>query len=914
MQIGSLVVLLICLAASLYIFIGCMAYLLDAMEYQHLLILSIINMVMAMLASFEVGRDVSERIITPVIMVLYGIAVLTYQSYFGTFSGIIHTKTYYKCIHFPFGIIGMVIMVNHCWLSVISDSTGIINLDRDQMYSLSVKGDSVFVLYMLVVMMIIIADGIRFYIDNRRKKPLRKRAEFMIFAMVVMAVLFVISSILQRSGVLVVASTFVSSIIYYLCGRIGAYNTEAMAANIMVKNMSDAVVIINQKGKFVRANPVAQKLFPEIKDAVPHQSDIAGLFEGKEGSRIQSGLKTYEITEDELYNKELFIGTVVVARDVTQEIERIKNAEAHREKAIAEARWNYYLMGSASHAIRTPLNVIIGTVDMAIQTEPTPQQISYLRQISRFSWQLVKRIDMFMNMMCTSGIAAEQKVENYKLNEKLYDMTGVAKFLLRGKDIDFKVNVNPSMPNGLNGNISLISVAAVNVLSNAAKYTDSGTITVDVDYEPVSGGKIKFTGKVTDTGRGIREEDKERIFGIFQRAENTEDVTGFGIGLYSVKEAIDLLGGVLTIESEYGKGSCFSMTVEQDIFDGTPIGNFDMNIDPYADEEDAIPENMYSYQWPGASALIVDDMDVNIEILDWMLSLYGLNDIKVAKRFEDAMRLYKENDFDIIFLDYMMDDVNGIYMMERMKDAGEKKSKFVVVTADSREESRDFYRKTFDGYLWKPIRRYRLEFVLNKLLPKNLRVEANASDNVEPGKNYLLPIFVKEVRRTLELILKRLNEGDYIKIAGAIHGIKGACMELGFKDFAKYAQYIEMDLRNGHRQNAYEIITEFCDRANRLLERLEAAPEDHVHIPAEEVPENSDVFEVRITYEWIEKVQECLYAFDYDNASAMMVEAKNQLDSVNAGIIADAIEELEDLEYEKAADILESLKERTARK
>ena len=918
MQIVSLIVLIICLALSIGMFLSCMRHLMDAMEYQHLLILNFINLVMAMLATFEVNRDIDDRLISPIVLLLFGSAVLIYQMYFCTFIGIIHGKIFYRCIYYSFTILGVAIMVNHGWLSVFNETFPLLDLSPDKLQLVARTGDRIFVIYVVIVIALIIIDGIRFFIDSKGNANLRKRAIFMISTMAVMEVLFVIASFYRRSGLLVVATVLTSIVIYHVCAAVGFYNTEAMAENILVKNMADGVVVLDQKNRFIKANPIALKLFPVLKDARPYRSEVAELFYAEEGNRIEYKGKTYELSMEELYNKELFIGTVCIARDVTMEVSRVKNAELRQEKALSEAKWNYYLMGSISHAIRTPLNVIIGTVDMTLQTDPTPQQVSYLRQVSRFSWQLVKRIDMLMNMMRLAGVSHEHRIENYKLNEKLYDLATMAKLLVRGKDIKLEFNVNPTMPNALRGNLSLIDVITVNLLSNSAKYTDRGSITVDMDYEWIGEKRIRISARVTDTGRGIKDEDKSRIFNIFERADDTAAEEGFGIGLYSVKEAIDQLGAELTIQSEYGSGSSFGVVIEQDVYDKSmTIGTFDMNVDPYNYTDAVSTGDAYSYKWPGVSALIVDDMDVNIEILDWMLSMYGVGDIKVAKRFDDALRLYRENDFDIVFLDYMMDDVNGIYMMERMKAvSSDKKSRFVVVTADSRQENREIYRTTFDGYLWKPIRRYRLEYVLNKLLPKSLRIEVDEKEVVEQGKNYLIPIFCKEAKKMIENVPGMLERGEYVRIAGAVHGIKGACMELGIRDFAKYAQFLEKDLRDGHHDTSDEAILEFVERTRKLVDRLSKLPTDEKgDSPGETLIASDDDTQdegtdVTITGEWVDEVEEYLSRFDYDAADEMLRTAHISASGEKAMIIEDALEELENLEYEKAADILQSLRKR----
>ncbi|MCR4843097.1 MAG: response regulator [Eubacterium sp.] len=897
---------------SLSILFRCLKVKYLSEEISLLMFQSLFSAVISLLASVECAKSMEERVLTAIILTLMGCSVLVSRYFLDAFAGIYHGRYFYLRSTIPFVVISVTMLSSHSWLGIFSQLTEVKAFLTSDVYRTYVNSTYYLYLLCLIVLISLIAwDGLKFSSKNNTDINAKQRTGHLIAVSVFLEIAVSIYLIMDVMEFLVLGNTLCMVYQYIISMRLGIYNTEATAGNFLLDTMRDGIVILDQNDYFLRCNAAAERIFPQLKDIEIHKTNLKEFVRDKVGQHISCDGRDYEVEYRPLHNRNLYIGTVLCARDVTEVTERMEILEQRRKQAADLAESIKTLVDSAVHEVRSPMNIIMGSARLAMQEPISPQARFYMMQIDRFGWDLLNRVDLFLDVARHSSGQFSSKVENFRLDEKLYKLYYAARLLVGDKDIEVCMEVDPKLPLGLIGTIDLYAIMSMNLLSNAVKYTESGRIDIIFTYEPVENRRINICTQVKDTGIGIRKEDMDRIFKDYERVSDSEAV-GSGLGLPAVKRLVDQLGGTIEFESEYGKGSTFSITMPLEIYDETPIGIFNGEQAPSEISGAAkfAPE-VIAYEWVGARVLIIDDMELNIEILDNAISRYGVS-VDVARHEAEAVERFKKNHYDMVFMDYWMEDGTGIKLKEQLEEIKPSDNcAFIVVTADASSDRKEYYKKQFDGYMWKPIKPGRLEYMLNKFLPRSKRTEVRHIEEVTPGKNYLIPIFCKEVRSILEDIPVQLSEGRYGNIAVKIHGIKGACREVGFHEFAQYAQIIEDDLRDGTLKDMDEIVVEFVSRAKSLIEKYEKTGEDR-----EARRESQRISELRnskqrvareISAKWVEETAGFIEEFDYDSAMELIEDIIDSVSEEDREVLIRVRNELDELEYDRAVEVLRTL-------
>ena len=294
-------------------------------------------------------------------------------------------------------------------------------------------------------------------------------------------------------------------------------------------------------------------------------------------------------------------------------------------------------------------------------------------------------------------------------------------FKAKAKELKFKADIDESSPRTLIGDDIRLRQILVNILNNAVKYTNKGHIIFKVEYlhsEEPNEANIRFS--VKDTGIGIKEENIEKLCIPFERIDEmrNRNIEGTGLGMSITNQLLDLLHSKLHVKSEYGVGSEFSFTLKQEIIDSTPIGKLETLIDP--------PSKGYSYkrtyEAPNANILIVDDNEMNRRVFVNLLKSTKMT-IDQASSGQACLEKVAQKKYDIIFLDHMMPQMDGIEtfnIMKQMEDYPSKGTPVVILTANAVVGAKEMYlEQGFDEFLAKPIDYRKLETLIQKLLSES---------------------------------------------------------------------------------------------------------------------------------------------------------------------------------------------------
>jgi CheY-like chemotaxis protein/HPt (histidine-containing phosphotransfer) domain-containing protein len=296
------------------------------------------------------------------------------------------------------------------------------------------------------------------------------------------------------------------------------------------------------------------------------------------------------------------------------------------------------------------------------------------------------------------------------------------------------MQVDPDIPDALIGDEVRLRQVVVNILNNAVKYTPKGSVTFTVKAKgEVDDDKLELQFIAQDTGIGIREEDKEKLFSKFQRLDlkKNRNIEGTGLGLAITVRLTEMMQGSITVDSVYGEGSTFTIHLPQQVEKYEPIGDFNARIEAALQEEENYQE---SFTAPQAHILVIDDNDMNLTVVESLLEKTLIH-VHTASSGKDCLQLIEDNHYDIVFLDHMMPEMDGIETLQRAKNLITSKCKdtpFIALTANAVAGVREmFLAKGFNDYLSKPVDGKTLERMVQKYLPPE-KIEPAGESTASP--------------------------------------------------------------------------------------------------------------------------------------------------------------------------------------
>lgn len=388
-------------------------------------------------------------------------------------------------------------------------------------------------------------------------------------------------------------------------------------------------------------------------------------------------------------------------------IEQLNIAKEQADKAN-QAKTDF--LSSMSHEIRTPLNAIVGFSECMLSSKDLNETKEFAKDVVDASHNLLEIVNGILDISKIEANKMDIIPKEYNPREVFNSLCKLVKPRIGAKPIEFKVNISPDLPGVLKGDMGKVKQIVLNLLTNAAKYTEKGTIEFNItciNRQDIK--KCQLYIAVKDTGRGIKQENISRLFDKFQRIEEDKNTTieGTGLGLAITKSLTEMMGGKITVDSKYEEGSVFRVYLEQDIIS--------MEIPESDSEEIEIDYNTN----PGKRILIVDDSKINLKVANQILKPYNFN-VKMVESGYEALEMMESQTFDLILMDIMMPKMNGVETLRRLKSIDGFDIPVIALTADAIEGTDEKYLNAgFDAYLSKPIDRYELDRVLNKYLGGN---------------------------------------------------------------------------------------------------------------------------------------------------------------------------------------------------
>ncbi len=389
------------------------------------------------------------------------------------------------------------------------------------------------------------------------------------------------------------------------------------------------------------------------------------------------------------------------------------------DEANAAGRAKSEFLAQMSHEIRTPINAIIGMDEMILRESKDEEIKEYAQNVKSASNTLLTLINGILDLSKIESGKMEIVRVKYDLPDMIDNLVNMLSEKAEKKGLELKLKIDEKLPTTLYGDDMKIRQIITNILTNAVKYTDKGSIMLTMKAEEVSGEDVKIRVEVKDTGIGIRQEDMEKLFASFQRLdeERNRNIEGTGLGMSIVQGLLSMMDSKLEVDSEYGKGSAFAFTIVQKIIDHTPIGRYEDREKSEGPKEKAARE----FTVKDADVLIVDDNDMNLAVIKGLMKKYVLVP-DLCESGEECIEMVKDKHYDIIFMDHMMPDMDGIETLRELEKEGILAEDTVVIalTANAIVGAREMYLKEgFKDYLTKPVEPPLLEEMLMNYLPES---------------------------------------------------------------------------------------------------------------------------------------------------------------------------------------------------
>ena len=366
-------------------------------------------------------------------------------------------------------------------------------------------------------------------------------------------------------------------------------------------------------------------------------------------------------------------------------------------------------LSSMSHEIRTPLNAIVGFSESLKEDYIPKESMEKVDDIIMASNNLLEIVNGILDISKIEANKLEIVEKEYEIEELWNELVVLTRARIGDKGIDFRVNIDPTIPKVLYGDNTRLKQVILNILTNAVKYTKEGFVDFKVN-SVINGDKVKLIVSVEDSGIGIKEENLPRLFAKFDRLSVEKSITieGTGLGLAITKKLVELMGGKIVVQSVYGKGSKFTLFIDQKI-----ISN------EVKHQKETTESNTKVIDIKGAKVLLVDDNELNIKVATTLLKKYNLNIDSCTSGFDCLERINKGKEYDIILLDDMMPKMSGKETLNKLKQINNFNIPVIALTANAIEGMKEEYLKLgFTDYLSKPIEKKELERVLRTYLAK----------------------------------------------------------------------------------------------------------------------------------------------------------------------------------------------------
>uniref|UniRef100_UPI004057BB7A response regulator n=1 Tax=Acetatifactor sp. TaxID=1872090 RepID=UPI004057BB7A len=602
------------------------------------------------------------------------------------------------------------------------------------------------------------------------------------------------------------------------------------------------------------------------------------------------------------------IGYIITVTDLSERMKSMKQLEDAMKEAEKANQAKSIFLANMSHEIRTPMNAIIGFSELLLKMDIDDTVRGHVQDIKWASHNLLAIINDILDISKIESGKMELVPDKYFTASLLDDVILIIRAQAEKKNLKFDINVDRMLPKELYGDKVRIRGILINILNNAVKYTVEGGIRFDVQIASRSEQSIKIVFRVEDTGAGIKKEDLDTLFDKFERLDQNlhNGIEGSGLGLTIAKSYATLMGGTISVASEYGKGSVFTIVIEQKIVDKSPMKQEDI-----VGSHNMGNKKLFGFTVKNTRILVVDDNPVNLKVAHGILKAYGI-EVDTALSGAEALKRCKEYKYDLVLMDQMMPGMDGIQAMKKLREldahyAEQGQAKIIVLTANAIKGTREaLLQNGFDEYLGKPLNVERLEAILYKFIAEENIVSEKKTEPIERTQqsaelnhiqqmvpqidvalgvshcggaieDYLkvLEITYKYGEKQLDELMRLWQEKDYRGYNIKVHALKSTSLNIGAREVSEEAKRQEAaGLQADYdyiEQNIQKLITEYSKILSQIKEVLIYYGE-MVEEPVEKV--SKPELEERMIRHMFRNIEKYIDDFAFAKVDEVLEEAK----------------------------------------
>ena len=636
--------------------------------------------------------------------------------------------------------------------------------------------------------------------------------------------------------------------------------------------------------------------------------------------------------------------------------ELLKVVEIKRKEAKSAGKAKTDFLANMSHEIRTPMNAICGMSDLLLQTKLTDEQLDYVSTIKLSSDNLLSIINDILDFSKIEAGKMELVPQSYNLLSPLYSLQNTIDVRIGERPLDFKISIKRDMPTQLYGDEVRVQQVILNLLTNAVKYSNQGHIELIVDYEKLENDEIMLKATVKDQGIGIKKEDMPKLFEAFSQVdmERNHRIEGTGIGLTITERLVRSMGGSITLESEYGVGTTFYVSMRQKVEDFNSVIDTESTDDFVVISHSNILKGFVSgkkkiakFIAPDAKVLVVDDNEANLKVAKGLMGQYKLS-VRTCTSGKAALDILEtDKSFDILFIDHMMPEMDGVELTKILRSSNDDYLKYVPIIALTANAikgvSEMFLANGFTEYLSKPIDTERLGEVLNKWIPENKKEEAMEEEESVADKNQavdeneenllnmlrqienvdydkamtlcgksedillsVIEVYVKSYSQIKERIDSTYAKEDLKNYAIEVHGVKSSSRSIGNDVLGEMAYRLEIEAKDGNIAYVKENHSEFVMKYEQFVGKLKEI--------VDKLKTEEKIEKVKFSKEeMLSMINECISLYDeFETTKAEEVLKKLQCAECDENImnlINDAIDSAELFDFDEVTKILTNIKE-----
>ena len=495
-------------------------------------------------------------------------------------------------------------------------------------------------------------------------------------------------------------------------------DAKTVARNYVVDELSEGIIVVDTEDQISYYNKPARKLFPNLAKAIRTDEIIENIREAiKSGEPIMINDRIYTPKANPLLIDGVSVGTLYALADDTEQYDYMRKLREQRQIADDANKAKSQFLANMSHEIRTPINAILGMDEMILRESSEKEITEYADDIKSSGKALLTLINDILDFSKVEEGKMEIILVQYDPVMLKNDLVNMIKERAVRKHLDFTVEFDENIPRLLKGDEIRIKQCALNLLTNAVKYTNEGAISLMIGFTQEDKDHITLDFTVRDSGVGIKAEDMKDLFSPFVRIDemNNRSIEGTGLGLTITKRLLDLMGSELKVSSEYQKGSEFSFSVRQEVLNSESVAEYTRRSDSSNGSGRRYRELFHA---PDAKILVVDDIKMNLTVFTKLLKRTQM-EIDTATSGPEAIKMAAEKSYDVIFVDHLMPGMDGIETLKHLKE-NERDSKpvYVALTANAISGARELYLDAgFADYISKPVEGGRLETLIKSYLP-----------------------------------------------------------------------------------------------------------------------------------------------------------------------------------------------------